>query len=55
LRQIGKRNIQLHSKAIKFALEIKNIPSSTAKWIVADAIRELSNQKSIKRLRKLKI
>jgi 3-methyladenine DNA glycosylase AlkD len=41
LRNIGKRNINLNKKAIKLAEEIKQIDSRSAKWIAADAIREL--------------
>ncbi len=47
LRQIGKRNIRLHKKAIALAEEIQNIPSPAAKWIAADALRELRNPKII--------
>lgn len=45
LRQIGKRNENLRKNAIKFAEEILKIPNKTAKWIAADAIRELKNKK----------
>lgn len=43
LRQIGKRNSSLRLKAIKLAREIKDIDSSTARWIANDAIRELES------------
>ncbi len=45
LRQVGKRNNRLHKKAIALAQKIHKIPSSSAKWIATDAIRELTNQK----------
>ena len=41
LRQIGKRNEALNSKALKIAREIKEIDSKSARWIASDAIREL--------------
>jgi len=50
LRQIGKRNIRLNKKAIKLAKEIKKIDSKSAKWIAADAIRELESEQVQKRL-----
>ncbi|HAP37079.1 MAG TPA: DNA alkylation repair protein [Bacteroidetes bacterium] len=55
LRQIGKRNLQLNLKAIEFAKKIQEIHSSTANWIAADAIRELTNKKIQKRIRKQRI
>lgn len=44
LRQIGKRNKVLRAAAIKTAKEIHQINSKTAKWIAADALRELSSR-----------
>jgi 3-methyladenine DNA glycosylase AlkD len=41
LRQIGKRNPALRKKAIVLSKEIKKIDSSVARWIAADALREL--------------
>ncbi|MBI5235494.1 MAG: DNA alkylation repair protein [Deltaproteobacteria bacterium] len=41
LRQIGKRNGNLRNEAIKLAEEIMKDDSKTAKWIAADALREL--------------
>ena len=52
LRQIGKRNLTLNKKAIKTAEKIKTIESKAAKWIAADAIRELKSESVQKRLRK---
>lgn len=52
LRQIGKRNLKLNTAAIKTAKEIQKLNSSSAKWIAADALRELQNFKVQKRLRK---
>ena len=44
LRQIGKRNLNLNRQTIETAKEIQQIDSKSAKWIAADAIRELSSQ-----------
>jgi 3-methyladenine DNA glycosylase AlkD len=43
LRQIGKRNLKLNVSAIKMAKEIQKLNSSSAKWIAADALRELKS------------
>jgi len=51
LRQIGKRNVDLHKKAIKTAREIQRLDSKSARWIAADALRELTNPTIQKRLR----
>ncbi|HBR70840.1 TPA: DNA alkylation repair protein [Candidatus Dependentiae bacterium] len=53
LRQIGKRNLNLNKEAIKQALEIKNIDSKSARWIAADALRELQSEATQKRLQKM--
>ncbi len=45
LRQIGKRNIDLHQKAIKTATEILKQNSKSAQWIAKDALRELQGKK----------
>jgi len=50
LRQIGKRNKNLNREAIKMAQEILKIKNKTAKWIAADAIRELTSHSIQKRL-----
>jgi 3-methyladenine DNA glycosylase AlkD len=45
LRQIGKRNGKLNREAVKLADRIAMLESSSARWIAADARRELlSNQ-----------
>lgn len=41
LRQIGKRNERLLSRAIDVAREIEAIDSRSARWIAKDALREL--------------
>ena len=42
LRQIGKRNRRLNRKAIAQAKVIQRMPSKAARWIAADALRELA-------------
>jgi 3-methyladenine DNA glycosylase AlkD len=43
LRHIGKRNEALRREAVALALELKAADSKTARWIGADAFRELSS------------
>ena len=51
LRNIGKRNQVLNSAALQAAKEIQQLNSKTARWIAANAIRELESQAVQKRLR----
>ena len=51
LRQIGKRNMALNEAAIRAAKTIQKQDSRTAKWIAADALRELASPEVQKRLR----
>lgn len=44
LRQIGKRNLYLNSRAVETAWQIQQMDSRSARWIASDAIRELSSQ-----------
>ena len=50
LRQIGKRNIVLNTKAIETAKEIRELETRSAHWIAADALRELTSEKIQRRL-----
>lgn len=50
LRQIGKRNLSLNQAAISCAQEIAGLDSNSAKWIAADALRELKDHKIQERL-----
>ncbi len=50
LRQIGKRNAGLNRAAIETAREIGELNSGSAKWIAADAIRELTSRPVQQRL-----
>jgi 3-methyladenine DNA glycosylase AlkD len=52
LRQIGKRNLNLNELAIETAEKIKLRNTKAARWIAADALRELTDAKTIERLKK---
>ena len=52
LRQIGKRNLALNHQAIDVAKRIQAQGTTSAKWIAADALRELTSQKIQTRLQK---
>ena len=52
LRTIGKINPNLNRAAITTAREIQKLDSKAARWIAADAIRELESQAVQKRLTK---
>ena len=51
LRNIGKRNLNLNEAAINAAKEIKRLDSKAARWVAADAIRELESESIQKRLK----
>ena len=55
LRQIGKRNKGLNRAAIRVAKAIQKLDSSSARWIAADALRELMSEAVQKRLQNGKI
>jgi 3-methyladenine DNA glycosylase AlkD len=50
LRQIGKRNGHLNSRAIEKAEKLRSIESRSARWIGRDALRELTSDKVAVRL-----
>lgn len=52
LRQIGKRSLYLNKLAIESAERIKSQNTKSARWIAADALRELRNEKVQARLLK---
>jgi 3-methyladenine DNA glycosylase AlkD len=54
LRQIGKRNLNLNKLAIETAERIELQNAKPARWIAADALRELTSEKVIERLLKKK-
>ena len=43
LRNIGKRNVDLNSKAILVAEQILAMDNKTAKWIAKNALKELTS------------
>jgi 3-methyladenine DNA glycosylase AlkD len=51
LRQIGKRNRNLHAAAVALARRLRESESKAARWVASDALRELSDEKVIARLR----
>jgi len=55
LRQIGKRNLRLNRAAIREAQRIRETGSPAARWIAADALRELRGAAVQQRLRKKSI
>jgi 3-methyladenine DNA glycosylase AlkD len=50
LRQIGKRDAWLNQAAIETAQQIAALPSRSARWIAADALRELTGEAVQKRM-----
>lgn len=50
LRNIGKRNRALNRRAIQVAEDIKMLDSKAARWIAADALRELTSEAVQKRI-----
>lgn len=52
LRNIGKRNARLNAAAIEAAEKIRTQNSSTARWIAADALRELKSEAVQSRLQR---
>jgi 3-methyladenine DNA glycosylase AlkD len=52
LRNIGKRNLRLNEAAIRCAERIRQQDSRSARWIAADALRELKSEAVQARLRR---
>lgn len=50
LRNIGKRNLKLNRAAIRLARRLRQSGSRPARWIAADAIRELESDAVRRRL-----
>ena len=53
LRQIGKRNLELNKEVVRLANEIQKLDSKSARWIANDAIRELTSQSVLNRLKRI--
>ncbi|MBN1881693.1 MAG: DNA alkylation repair protein [Deltaproteobacteria bacterium] len=51
LRQIGKRNLSLRDRAVETANTLRERDSSAARWIAADALRELNSKAVVERLK----
>jgi 3-methyladenine DNA glycosylase AlkD len=52
LRQIGKRNGYLHAAAVDVGLRLRESGSKAARWVASDASRELTDERTIARLRR---
>jgi 3-methyladenine DNA glycosylase AlkD len=51
LRQIGKRNLALNQAAVETALAIQQSEAKAARWVAADALRELTSDRIQQKLR----
>lgn len=51
LRQIGKRNVNLNKEAVHLCKKMTLSNSKSAKWIANDALRELTSDKILSRLK----
>ncbi len=52
LRQIGKRNLSLHARALDIARTLAGSSSPAGRWIGKDAVRELTDPRQIQRLKR---
>ena len=52
IRQIGKRSMFLKDKSLELCYQLKKIESKSARWIAVDAIRELTNEKTLKNIKR---
>jgi 3-methyladenine DNA glycosylase AlkD len=50
LRQIGKRSEALHGPALALSQKLAASPDKTARWIGKDAVRELTDAKTLERI-----
>lgn len=55
LRQIGKRNLNLNKLAIETAERIRLQDTKPARWIANDALRELTSEKILERIKNKEI
>ncbi len=51
LRQVGKRNMALNRRTVALAKELRASESRAARWIGADALRELTSEATRARMR----
>jgi 3-methyladenine DNA glycosylase AlkD len=54
LRQIGKRSLPLHDKALELTQRLAASDDRTERWVGRDAVRELTSRKTIERLNRKK-
>jgi 3-methyladenine DNA glycosylase AlkD len=54
LRQIGKRNVRLLEEAVKTGESVRSRGTKSARWVAADALRELRSEKTTAMVRKRK-
>ena len=52
LRELGKRDLESNKTAIELAKKIAKIDSKAARWVASDALRELTSDKVVQRLRR---
>jgi 3-methyladenine DNA glycosylase AlkD len=52
LRQIGKRNAALHPAALQSCRRLRETDDPAARWVAADALRELLNERTVERIRR---
>lgn len=52
LRQIGKRSRSLNARAIETARQIQQIDAKAARWVAADALRELTDAEHQRRIKR---
>ena len=50
LRQIGKRNAELHGQAVALSRRLATSAEAAPRWIGKDALRELTNKEVVRRL-----
>ena len=50
LRSIGKRSVEMHGAALAVAERLAQSTDKTARWNGKDAVRELTNAKTLERI-----
>lgn len=52
IRQMGKRSMYLNKQCMKLCGQIRKIDNKSAQWIVKDALRELTDPKTVARIKR---
>jgi len=52
IRQIGKRSMYLNKQCMKLCGQIRKLDNKAAQWIVKDALRELTDPKTVARIKR---